>query len=592
MSTTFRDRYRMTVTSPPSTTGDFIIGTAYPGFHAFTSSDNGLLFDIIVNDGTTDWEIRKDCSYSAGTLSRGTFVDSSTGSPLTLSINSVLAVTLLAQRTLPVTITAPASGDAVQYNGTDWVNAPISTSIVRQVIKNASSSNSLTKGQAVYVSGADGTNVLVSLAKADAEFSSSKTLGLLLQDLAPNGQGYVITEGKISGQGASAPLDTSTATVGNPVWLSPTTAGGLIFGLANKPHAPNHLVYIGVVTRVHAVNGEIFVKPQNGFELDELHDVYLTGQSNNDMLFFEASTSLWKNRQLTSSDVTTALGFTPSTGTVTSVTATSPLASTGGTTPNLTIVQADATHDGYLTTSDWNTFNGKQNALSAANASVSGYLTSADWTTFNNKQPALGFVPYDSANPAGYTSNTGTVTNVTATGPISVATGTTTPAITISQATTSTAGYLSSTDWNTFNNKLSSVPIASASTLGGIKVGTGLSIAGDGTLSASGTATVLFTKVYSLFGSIVPNTGATKWFPHVPITIIGAYLSLGVNNTAATTVQILLNNVIQQTITLAANTSRSTLSSFTLTATTSDYISVNVTTTGGQNLSLTMEYNT
>ncbi|MFV3409014.1 tail fiber domain-containing protein [Bdellovibrio bacteriovorus] len=47
----------------------------------------------------------------------------------------------------------------------------------------------------------------------------------------------------------------------------------------------------------------------------------------------------------------------------------------------------------------------------------------------------------------------GTVTNVTGTAPISVATGTTTPVISISQANTTTNGYLSSADWNTFNGK-------------------------------------------------------------------------------------------------------------------------------------------
>lgn len=47
----------------------------------------------------------------------------------------------------------------------------------------------------------------------------------------------------------------------------------------------------------------------------------------------------------------------------------------------------------------------------------------------------------------------GTVTNVTGTSPISVATGTTTPVISISQANTTTNGYLSSVDWNTFNGK-------------------------------------------------------------------------------------------------------------------------------------------
>jgi hypothetical protein len=52
--------------------------------------------------------------------------------------------------------------------------------------------------------------------------------------------------------------------------------------------------------------------------------------------------------------------------------------------------------NGYLTSTDWTTFNNKQNALSNASASVSGILTSTDWTTFNNKQPALGFTPANS----------------------------------------------------------------------------------------------------------------------------------------------------------------------------------------------------
>ncbi|QDK39002.1 tail fiber domain-containing protein [Bdellovibrio sp. NC01] len=47
----------------------------------------------------------------------------------------------------------------------------------------------------------------------------------------------------------------------------------------------------------------------------------------------------------------------------------------------------------------------------------------------------------------------GTVTNVTASAPLSVTNGSSTPALTISQATTSTNGYLSSADWNTFNGK-------------------------------------------------------------------------------------------------------------------------------------------
>ena len=44
---------------------------------------------------------------------------------------------------------------------------------------------------------------------------------------------------------------------------------------------------------------------------------------------------------------------------VTSVTGTAPIASSGGTTPDISITQADGTTDGYLSSTDWNTFDGK-----------------------------------------------------------------------------------------------------------------------------------------------------------------------------------------------------------------------------------------
>jgi len=50
-------------------------------------------------------------------------------------------------------------------------------------------------------------------------------------------------------------------------------------------------------------------------------------------------------------------------GGVTSVTATSPLFSSGGTTPNITIQQASGSQAGYLSSTDWTTFNSKQNAI-------------------------------------------------------------------------------------------------------------------------------------------------------------------------------------------------------------------------------------
>ena len=174
-------------------------------------------------------------------------------------------------------------------NYADW------TSTVKEYVK---AGEAITKGQAVYVSGADGTNIIVSKASNATEATSSKTLGLLAQTLATNGKGYVITEGLLSG------LDTSTATIGDPVWLG--TNGNLIYGLVNKPYAPAHLVYIGVVVRVNLNNGEIFIQPQNGFEMDELHNVSARNPANNAILAYNTTTSLWEKNTIAG-----VLGYTP-----------------------------------------------------------------------------------------------------------------------------------------------------------------------------------------------------------------------------------------------------------------------------------------
>lgn len=161
--------------------------------------------------------------------------------------------------------------------------------ILKQEVK---LSENITKGQAVYISSANGTNIIVSKASNATEATSSKTLGLLETTGVTNDILYVITEGMLGD------LDTSTATVGDAVWLG--TSGNLIYGLASKPVAPSHLVYIGVVSRVHAVNGEILVKVQNGFELNEIHDVLtsanvITPVDADNLLIKENSSGLWKS---------------------------------------------------------------------------------------------------------------------------------------------------------------------------------------------------------------------------------------------------------------------------------------------------------
>jgi hypothetical protein len=105
-------------------------------------------------------------------------------------------------------------------------------------------------------------------------------------------------------------------------------------------------------------------------------------------------------------------------GTVTAVTGTAPIASSGGTTPDISITQADSTTDGYLSSADWNTFDGK---FDQPTGTASDYL---DGTGTPTPFPAL---------------TNGTVTSVAATVPnptnpafsVNVPNNTTTPSVDI-----------------------------------------------------------------------------------------------------------------------------------------------------------------
>lgn len=144
----------------------------------------------------------------------------------------------------------------------------------------------LTKGTAVYISGATGQIPTVSKALADSDATSAQTLGLMTADLANNSNGYVTAVGIISN------INTSAYTDGAQLYLSGTTAGTLT---ATKPHAPTHLVYIAVVEHAHVTQGKLFVKVQNGYEMDELHNVSAQSPSNGQVLVYNTTTSLWES---------------------------------------------------------------------------------------------------------------------------------------------------------------------------------------------------------------------------------------------------------------------------------------------------------
>lgn len=143
----------------------------------------------------------------------------------------------------------------------------------------------INKGEPVYVFSAQGDQISVKRAINTGDATSAQTLGLAAESIAATASGTVICQGVLFN------VDTSAYTAGDALYLG-STAGSVT---TTKPYAPNHLVYLGFVEKVNASSGRIYVRVQNGYELQELHNVQITSTpSDGQALAYETSSSLWK----------------------------------------------------------------------------------------------------------------------------------------------------------------------------------------------------------------------------------------------------------------------------------------------------------
>ena len=147
----------------------------------------------------------------------------------------------------------------------------------------------INKGQPVYLYQATGNRASVKLASNVQDSTSATTFGLAAESIGPNQRGFIVCQGVLNG------LNTSAYNEGDILYLD-ASAGTLT---ATKPKAPNHMVYVGVVERANAGNGQIYVKVQNGYELDEIHDVQINSPANGQLIIYDAATDLWKNANIT-----------------------------------------------------------------------------------------------------------------------------------------------------------------------------------------------------------------------------------------------------------------------------------------------------
>jgi len=150
------------------------------------------------------------------------------------------------------------------------------------------SGSAMSDGQVVYIAGAQGQRPDIRLADSSTESSSTKTFGVVTEPIADGEEGFVATFGLVKG------IDTEDFSEGAALWLS-ASAGVLTDEI---PQSPDHAVFIGYVVKSHASSGQIFVNIQNGYEIEELHNVLITSASANDVLRYNAASGLWVNEDI------------------------------------------------------------------------------------------------------------------------------------------------------------------------------------------------------------------------------------------------------------------------------------------------------
>lgn len=261
--------------------------------------------------------------------------------------------------------------------------------------------------QIVYQTGVVGASGAITFAPTVAGITNGGLiLGCATENIALNGFGRITSLGVIRGITANGTAFGETWANGDTIWYNPVTGNPTNV----KPVAPNVKISVGTIINAGAGgSGSIQVEVSHGSFLGGTDsNVQLTSVANNDLLQYDSTAQYWKN--VTPATVTgigsvanaltfnnsgtgdasgstfngsaaktlsyNSIGAQPAGTYVTTVTATAPVASSGGTTPVISMAAANGTTNGYLTSSDWTTFNNKgSGSVTSVAASVPAFLS-------------------------------------------------------------------------------------------------------------------------------------------------------------------------------------------------------------------------
>jgi len=493
MSLVLADRVRETTET--TGTGTITLGGAVQGFQSFSVIGNNNTTYYTINRNT-EWEVGIG-TYYGGTLSRDTvYASSNGGAKVNFSAGSK-----------DVFVTYPAS-KSVNEDANNRVLIPYTSGTTNVGSLNVGDATAHTDtGVIAGFTASEPLYLYTSLQNTSSANTSYASYAVndgghtAYGELGINNANYSYSAAGYPNNGFSTPLASFVESFGGPLVLGSWDSQKISF----------------------IVNGS--VNTTDAMTINTNGSVAFNGQ-------------VGTLGQVLQSNATSAPTWvTPSSGTVTSVTATSPVASTGGTTPVISMPAATTSVNGYLTSTDWTTFNGKGSGTVTSVAATAGTgisitgspitttgtlnitntapdqtvaLTGAGTTSITGTYPNFTITSNDST--------TGTVTSVSAltlgtSGTdlgSTVANGTTTPVITLNVPTASATnrGALSSADWTTFNNK---------------GAGTVTSVGGTGTVNGiTLTGTVTSSGNLTLGGTLANVSLATQVTGNLPVTNLGS----------------------------------------------------------------------
>jgi len=347
------------------------------------------------------------------------------------------------------------AGDVLSSTGTgvEWIpqSSVVATSdFMFYYVKN-STGVTISKGKGVMAVGTDGNSghILVDEMVADGTVEARYFLGLMEEDIANGEIKRAISFGELD-QFNTTGQNGETWTGGDVLWCDPDSAGDFTI---TEPDGPNVKIPAAFVLKA-STQGKIQIRVQANEGIHQLHDTNIGTQADGEFLVWNNTTGVWFNDDTIISDYTNGRIGIGTASPSTKLDVSGVITATGG------------------NSTEWNT--------AYDNSIVSAVVTGTTTKTLTLTQQDAGTIT------ASWTDYTSGVTSVATTAPITGGTITSTGTIGITQATTSTDGYLSSTDWNTFNNKTSNTGTVTSV---GVSAGSGISVTGS-PITTSGTITV------------------------------------------------------------------------------------------------------